>query len=110
MTYLKNYAFFLSSLNTYFLYLCLLLRIRTFFKTNLDFHSFNTRSKQHLHIPIANLTIFQKGVWYSSIKAYNHLPITLKHLSHNIPKFKAALTRFLLTNSFYTLDEYYGWK
>ena len=80
------------------------------FKTNSDFHSFNTRSKQDLHIPIANLTIFQKGVWYSGIKAYNHLPITLKHLSHNIPKFKTALKRFLLTNFFYTLDKYYGWK
>ena len=106
----KNYAFFLSSLNTYFLYLCLLLKIRTFFKTNSDFHSFNTRSEQHLHIPIANLTIFQKRVWYSGIKAYNHLPVTLKHLSHNIPKFKAALKRFIFMNSFYTLDEYCGWK
>ena len=80
------------------------------FKTNSDFHSFNTRSKQDLHIPIANLTIFKKGVWYSGIKAYNHLQITLKHLSHDIPKFKAALKRFIFTNSFYTLDEYYGWK
>ena len=83
---------------------------KDFFKTNFDFHGFNTRSKQDFHIPIANLTVFQKGVWFSGIKAYNHLPITLKHLSHNIPKFKTALKRFLLTNSFYTLDEYYGWK
>ena len=36
---------------------------KDFLKTNSDFHSFNTRSKQDLHIPIDNLTIFQKGVW-----------------------------------------------
>jgi len=77
---------------------------------NLDIHSFNTRFNHDLHIPVANLTVFQKGVQYSGIKAYNHLPPTIKQLSHDIPKFKAALKRFLLTNSFYTLEEYYSWE
>jgi hypothetical protein len=75
-----------------------------------DVHSFNTRSNHDLHIPVANLTVFQKGVWYSGIKIYNHLPPALKQLSHDIPKFKVALKRFLLANSFYTLEEYYSWK
>ena len=83
---------------------------KDFFKTNSDFHSFNTRSKHDLSIPIANLTIFQKVVWYSGIKAYNHLPITVKHQSHNISKFIVVFKRFLITNSYYTLDEYYSWK
>ena len=80
------------------------------FKINLDIHSFNTASNHDLYVPIANLAVFQKGVWYSGIKVYNHLPPTLKQLSHEVLKFKTALKRFLLTNSFYTLDEYYGWK
>jgi hypothetical protein len=59
-----------------------------------------------LHLPAANLTIFQKGGWYSGIKFYNHPPLKLKELSDYIPKFKMALKKFLLTNSFYTVEEY----
>jgi len=95
--YLKNYIFSLSSLNTYFLYSCLLLRIKTFSKWT---HSFNTRSHYYLHIPAANLALFQKWVWYSGIKIYNHLPPSLKQLSYDISKFKAALKRLLLQTLF----------
>jgi len=80
------------------------------FKTNYDVHSFNTRSHYDLHIPAANLAVFQNGVWYSGIKIYNHFPPTIKQLSYNISKFKVALKRFLYTNCFYTLEEYYSWK
>ena len=34
----------------------------------------------------------------------------LQQLSHDVFKFKTALKRFLLANSFYTLDKYYSWK
>jgi hypothetical protein len=80
------------------------------FKTNSYIHSFNTRFNHVSHIPIANLAVFQKGVWYYGTKVYNHLPPTLKQLLHNAFKFKTALKRFLLANAFYTLDEYYSWK
>ena len=80
------------------------------FKTNSDIHSFNTRFNHDLHIPIANLAVFKKRVWYSGTKVYSHLPPTLKQLSHDVFKFKMGLKRFLLANSFYTLDEYYSWK
>jgi hypothetical protein len=83
---------------------------KDFFKTNSDVRSFNTRSHYDLHIPAANLAVFQKGVWYSGIKIYNHLPPTLKQLSYDISKFKVALKRFLYTKSFYKLEEYYSWK
>jgi hypothetical protein len=83
---------------------------KDFFKTNSDIHNFNTRSNHDLHIPVANLTVFQKEVWYSGIKTYNHLPSTLKQISYDIFKSKAALKRFLVTNSFYTVQEYYNWK
>jgi hypothetical protein len=35
---------------------------------------------------------------------------TLKQLSHDVPKFKVALKRFIFANSFYMLEEYYSWK
>jgi len=70
------------------------------FKSNSKVHSFNARSRYDLHIPAANLAVFQNGVWYSGIKIYNHLPPTIKQLSYVISKFKAALKRFLYTNIF----------
>ena len=73
---------------------------KNFFKTNSDVHSFNTRSIHDLHIPVANLTVFQKGVWYSGIKIYNHLLQTLKQLSYHILKFKVALKSFFLQTHF----------
>jgi hypothetical protein len=85
--------------------------MRTFLKqTYLNIHSFNRRFNHDLHIPVANLAVFQKGVQYSGITVYNHLPQTLKQLSYDIPKFKVALKRFLFTHSYYTLEEYYSWK
>jgi hypothetical protein len=83
---------------------------KDFFKTNSDIHTLNTRFNQDLHFPVANLIVFQKGVWYSGIKLYNHLPSTLKQLSHDTSIFKVALKKFLITNSFYTVGEYYCWK
>ena len=80
------------------------------FKTNLEVHGLNTRAKHDLHIPVANLSIFQKGVLSSGTKLFNYLPKTLKQLSNDIPKFRASLKRFLLANSFYSVEEYYCWK
>jgi len=80
------------------------------FKTNSDVHSFNTRAHYDLHIPPANFTVFQNRAQYSGIKIYNYLPPTIKQLPIDIYKFKATLKRFLYTNSFYTLEEYYSWK
>jgi len=53
---------------------------KDFFKSNSDVHSFNTRTHNDLYIPAANLVVFQKGVWYSGVKFYNHLPPTLKQV------------------------------
>jgi len=44
------------------------------FYTNNQIHSMHTRFKTNLHPPAANLTKFQKGVYYSGIKIFNILP------------------------------------
>jgi hypothetical protein len=67
---------------------------KDFLKSNSEVHNFNTKSNHDLHIPVANLTLLQNRVWYSGIKIYNHLPLTLKELSDGIFKFKAALKNF----------------
>ena len=80
------------------------------FKHNFDVHSINTCHRADLFPPTTTLSKYHKGVYYSGIKIFNHLPQHIKHLSCNIKKFKAALKKFLLLGSFYTLDEYYDWN
>ena len=71
-------------------------------------HTINTRHNNNLHVPAANLTLYQKGVYYSGIKIFNHLPKTIKNLSDVKKKFQTALKKFLLNNSFYSLEEYFN--
>jgi hypothetical protein len=67
-----------------FYLLMFVVKNKDFFKMNSDVHSFNTRSHYDLHIPAANLAVFQKGVCYAGINIYNLLPPTLKQLSYDI--------------------------
>ena len=70
------------------------------FHTNNQIHSIHTRFKTNLYPSTANLTKFQKGVYYSTIKIFNNLPHKIKDLANDILPFRNALKRFLLANSF----------
>ena len=83
---------------------------RYIFKTNSDFHILSTRYNSDLHMPTANLTIFQKGVFYSGIKMYSHLPQSLKESLRDVRWFRLALKRILLKNAFYSLEGYLSCK
>jgi hypothetical protein len=79
------------------------------FYTNNQIHSIHTRFKTNLHPPTANLTKFQKGMYYSAIKIFNNLPHEIKDLANDILLFRNALKRFLLANSFYNSKEYFNY-
>jgi hypothetical protein len=78
------------------------------FLINSEIHSVNTRQGSNLHLPLANLDIYQKGVHYSGIKVFNSLPSSIKVFLDNPKTFKRVLKKFLYTNSSYSLDEYYN--
>jgi hypothetical protein len=80
------------------------------FCTNYQNHSVHTRFKTILHLPIANLTKFQKGVYYSGNNIFNNLPHNIKDLANKIKLFWNALKRFLLSNSFYNSEEYFNYQ
>ena len=63
------------------------------FLSNSQVHKINTRQTSDLYVPTANLTIYQKGVYYSEIKIYNHLPTAIKNVSDDNNKFKLASKR-----------------
>jgi len=47
------------------------------FMTNSQIHRITTRQTSDLYVPAADLTVYQKGVYYQGIKIYNHLPKTI---------------------------------
>ena len=45
-----------------------------YFKVNSEIHNINTRNKSKLHLPISNLSVYQKGTYYTGIRVFNSLP------------------------------------
>jgi hypothetical protein len=72
----------------------------------MEFHSINTHHKLDLHVPLVNLSKVQKGVYYSGIKLFNSLPLSVTQVAHDLNKFKHKLKKFLILNSFYSVEEY----
>jgi hypothetical protein len=60
------------------------------FQINSAIHSVNTRNKNQLHRPIANLSFFQKSAYYAGIKIFNTLPSSLTSLVNKKTQFKVA--------------------
>ena len=72
---------------------------------NTEVHNTNMRNKLKLHQPISNLTLYQKGVYYMSIKIFNKLP---EHITDSIrnKRFIARLKQYLINKSHYSLEEF----
>jgi hypothetical protein len=94
------------------LYMFSLLRFviknKELFTTNNETHNYGTRQNLDFHYPSANLKKFQTGVHYMSVKIYNSLPIYIKNEINITKKFETLLKKFLLENSFYSLEEFYN--
>jgi len=56
------------------------------------------------------LTKYQKGVHYAGVRIFNHLPTSIKNIANETKEFKKTLKRFLLDNSFYSMDEFINYK
>jgi hypothetical protein len=79
---------------------------KNFFLTNNENYNIDTRQRNNLYLPQANLTIYQKGAYYSGIKIFNNLPLEIKDVADNPKKFKLVLKKFLYTYTFHTVEEY----
>ena len=74
---------------------------------NSEIHNINTRHTSNLHLPRAHLNFYKKGVYYSGNKIFNSFPRDIKTYIDNPRTFEKAVKKFLYTNSFYSLNEYY---
>jgi hypothetical protein len=70
------------------------------FLTNNENHNLDTRQRNNLYLPQANLTIYQKGAYYSGIKIFNNLPLEIKNVAGNKKKCfeKMFIHLFILHN------------
>jgi len=78
------------------------------FVPNIVHHNINIRQKNDLQVPHVHQTKYQKGVLYSGIKVFNVLPSSIKTTSNSPKKFKATLKHYLLSHSFYSVDEFFS--
>jgi hypothetical protein len=77
------------------------------FTSNTEVHNINTRSELKLHKPISNLRLYQKGVYYMSIRIFNKLPDCIARVVENKWSFVSTLTQYLVNKSFYSLAEFF---
>ena len=56
-----------------------------FFLTNNENLNIDTREIKNLYLPQANITIYQKGAYYSGIKIFNNLHLEIKNVAGNLP-------------------------
>jgi hypothetical protein len=69
---------------------------KTLFPTNNENYNLDTRQKNDLYLPQANLNIYQKGAYYLGIKMFNNLPLEIKNVADNQKKFKTALKKIFI--------------
>ena len=57
---------------------------KNLFSRNIENHNIDTRQRNNLYLPQENLTIYQKGSYFSGIKIFNNLPLEIKNVVGNL--------------------------
>lgn len=74
------------------------------FIKNEDLHSYKTRNRNAMVIPLHRLKSTQQGIDYWGVKLYNQLPESVKSLSIN--KFAKAVKKLLIEKTYYSVNEF----
>jgi Reverse transcriptase (RNA-dependent DNA polymerase) len=72
--------------------------------TNESIHNYDTRAKTDVRVESHRLSIYTRDPIYNGSKFYNALPGSIKDLP--LMKLKGQLKEYLISNCFYTLDEF----
>ena len=75
------------------------------FATNNFYHSYSTRERNNLNIPLHNLSKFEESPNYMGIKLYNNIPNCIKNII-NVKAFKREMISYLSNMGFYSIEEY----
>jgi len=63
--------------------LMFVVQTKKIFSTNNENHNIDTRQRNNLYLPQANLTTYQKGAYYLGIKIFNNLLLEIKNAAGN---------------------------
>lgn len=74
------------------------------FKTNSDYHNYNTRHSTNIHMNYHRLTRSLHSLSHTGVNLYNKLPNAIK--SFNNKRFKKSVINILLRHMPYTVNEY----
>lgn len=75
------------------------------FHKNHQIHNYNTRQCANLHLEGTRTNLCKSGVLHTGITLYNNLPNHIKIIG-NFKQFKLALRSFLLSNLFYSVNDF----
>lgn len=89
-----------------FILACLLYvhRNRKQYKTNADYHTYDTRHKTDISLPYHRVKKAQTPMNHAALKLYNSIPPRTKGLRET--HFKQTMKEFLLREAFYTVSEF----
>jgi hypothetical protein len=90
--------------------LMFIVKNRNLYLDNVELYTTKTRNSLNLHPPLSHPTKYQKAVYYAGIRVFNDLPTSIKRIAADIKVFKKTLKRFVLDNSFYSMDEFFNFK
>jgi hypothetical protein len=88
--------------------LLLVIDHKDLYQTTSQIHGINTKCKLDFYYPQSIRRIHQKGPYYFGIRLFNHLPLYIKELVHDNKQFRKALSVFIHSKSFYTIEEYFS--
>jgi hypothetical protein len=78
----------LALTSQYLLYLVtFVVQNKNLFSMNIENLNIDIRQRNNLYLSQANLTIYQKGAYYSGIKISNNFPMDIKNVADNIKKY-----------------------
>ena len=80
------------------------------YNMNNEIHNYRIRYNNNLHLPIVTVAKFNKGMYFTDIKVFNHPPEQIKILTNDRKGLKSTLKRFLYQHSFYSIAEYFEYK
>jgi hypothetical protein len=101
----KNWIYLVPCLYIYVLML-FVVKNPKIYQTNTSVHGRNTRQQNKLYVPSVRSSTIQRGVYYSSVKIFNHLLQNISKLHNNIHIFKTMLKNYLVKNAFYSINEF----
>jgi len=73
---------------------------------NFTIHNYSTRYRIQLYKPSTALTLYQKGLYYESVRIYNKLPNNIAELILQNKGFLTNLKKYLLEKARYSVEEY----